>query len=215
MLAAPMLSHALMTGRERRRPAAVPGLPGPVLLVRLPVRARGLFGNLGQPAGAALSCWFSPSAWSCWFSASLPAGPARRSSTCGLAGSPLELLLLAGAGPAPMMLSFAFMAYERRMGLWPRPAAVVLGDHRHPPADRGRCGRPWPAFAPALDGFVERASSARGLAGLLALAPTALLFVVSFKLSLTAPRAFLIFVPLPFGAGRRRGSNGCGGSVAC
>jgi 4-amino-4-deoxy-L-arabinose transferase-like glycosyltransferase len=193
VLASPILAHAAMTGRNN---AADPptlqflehyfsfgfafhhgaydpegGPAGPTALVQLAILALSLvllvLGLTRRPNEPAIDTP-APKGW-------------------------LPPLLIASAGAFAVIVGFLFMAERRVRAVagasvlpWLMALVPLVLTQVRPLIRR---------FAPWLDRLIERQPWLVGLVWMIAIPPVLGIWVISFKLMLTAPRAFAIFVP--------------------
>lgn len=192
LLAAPTLSHSVMLARHGAAPPPSLGFLAHYFSfgflfrhgaydggeVELPLVASGAVLLLGLVlAGHGMRC------------------AARADESDGEVPNPISSwpLAVAAVGSATMMLGMAFVAEQRTdtlmvMSLLPLVALLV-------PRAAGRVGPAVGRLSPRLAHVVAHGGHPAALVALLAVGPTLALFVVSFALTLTAPRAFLQFVP--------------------
>ena len=207
MLASPMLSHAAMLGRGGATPE-----PSAAFL-RNYFSFGFLFQN-GAYSEASAGFFELPTAIAlgvCAVSVALLVSglsATRATSVAARQVPSLRALGLCAVGMWLVMLGLAIVSYVRHTGLAVlsvAPLAAFLI-----PLGAGRI-RPWlTRVSPVARGLLREQPALTSLVPLLAIVPALVMFVVSYQLTLTASRAFLIFVPyllIVIAAGAVRLSN--------
>ncbi len=102
-------------------------------------------------------------------------------------------MLMATCAALVMMIGFVLISFTRKKALMIVSVTPFLGLLIPPAIAWLRPGLR--RVAPGVDGLLDRHPSLTGLIPILAIGPTALLFVASFEVKLLAARAFALFVP--------------------
>lgn len=192
MMAAPMLSHAAMLGRNGATP------PPSLAFLRDYLSFGFLFqhGAFEEPTPTFSEPPFAGAVIVLAASVVLLAAGLRATSADEVttkAPPPRLPLALCAVGMCLAMLGLAIVSYVRHtalaaLSLVPLVAVLI-------PLVAGRV-RPWLArAAPVVERLLRDQPALTSLVPTLALLPALAMFVVSYVLTLTAPRAFLIFVP--------------------
>ena len=193
MLAAPMLSHGVMLGRNEAAPP-----PSAAFL-----REYFSFGFLFQhgafaehkdryyelPSAASMGVFILSLVT---IAAGFRAAKSRPRPNA-VPSPSLRPLFLCAAGMAMVMLGIAVVSYVRHGALAALSVLPILA--LAIPFAAGAVRPAFARFAPAVERLFNRWPACTALMPSLAVAPALAIFAISFKLTLTAPRAFLIFVP--------------------
>ncbi len=191
ILSAPMLSHALMTGRNNAA-----GAPTLTFL-----RRYFSFGFLFQhgayfeprdaiPIAVAIAVLILSLLL---IARGVGVAPAPVAVDAEVDRSAMKPLALAALGMSMVMLAIALFSERRRLHLTILSVLPFLA--LTIPVVVGSAGAILAKVAPRLGAWLRSQPPAFTLIPLLAVVPTAALFIASFKVTLLAPRGFLLFVP--------------------